>query len=463
MTSDAGRHRGASILVVDDEEVVRDVLERLLSRAGYSVATASTAKEGLQLLQENPYQVLLLDLMLPDMRGMEVLREVTGVDPDLTVIMVTAFGTVQNAVEAMRAGAYHYLTKPFKNAEVLVLLENALDQRALREENRNLREALTEKFSHEKIIGKSPSMQELFSLLERVAPSRSTVLVQGESGTGKELVAQTIHARSGRRDRPFVVVHSGSLPSELLESNLFGHTRGAFTGAVSTKKGLFEVANGGTIFFDEISTIHPDVQTKLLRVMQEKEFLPVGATQSVKVDVRILAATNVDLLELVQKGEFREDLYYRLDVIQLELPPLRDRRGDVALLVEHFIRKYARENGKAVRGVSHEAMECLMDYSWPGNVRELENAIERAVVLAPPGSEVGTSLLPDTLRTRGPRFPAGELPEGVSLAEAVEEFEKNILERTLRRVGGVQRKAAKILGLKPTTLHEKLKRLRIKD
>jgi len=305
-------------------------------------------------------------------------------------------------------------------------------------------------------------MQEVFSLLEQVAPSRSTVLVLGESGTGKELAAQAIHSRSDRADGPFVVVHSGNVPGELLESNLFGHTRGAFTGAVSAKKGLFEVADGGSIFFDEISTVKPDVQEKLLRVMQEKEFLPLGSTRNVRVDVRIVAATNVDLLDLVHEGRFREDLYYRLNVITVPLPPLRDRRGDVPLLAEHFVRLYAAENGKPIERVTPECMELLLDYPWPGNVRELENAMERAVVLCR-GREITPDLLPETLRSASRPMPSpAALPEGVPFQEAVELFEKTMIERTLRTTGGVQKRAAEILRLRPTTLHEKIKRLGIK-
>ncbi len=462
MSVAAPLRRGAAILVVDDEEVVRDVLLRILGSQGYEVTTVDTAGEGLRCLEDGAYDVLLLDLMLPDRPGMEVLKEVRASDPDLAVIMITAYATVQNAVEAMRAGAFHYLTKPFKNPEVLALVGNALERRTLQEENRSLRKALTEKHTQGNIVGKSPAMQEVFSLLEQVAPSRSTVLIQGESGTGKELAAQAIHARSDRADGPFVVVHSGSLPTDLLESNLFGHTRGAFTGAVSAKKGLFEVADGGTIFFDEISTVQPEVQAKLLRVMQEKEFLPVGSTTSVKVDARIVAATNVDLAHLVSEGKFREDLYYRLNVIQVQLPPLRDRRGDVPLLAEHFVRQSAAENGKAVSGMTAEAMKCLLDYSWPGNVRELENAIERAVVLTRAG-KIEADRWPETVRSGagGPLTGPG-LPEGLSLSQAMERFEKNMLLRTLQRAGGVQKRAAEILGVKPQTLHEKLKRLGIK-
>ena len=461
MTAELGRHRGASILVFDDEEVVRDVLRRLLTRAGYQVVTASTAAEGFSRLESSEFDLVLLDLMLPDRSGMDVLRELRESRPEQMVLMMTAYASVENAVEAMQAGAHHYLTKPFKNEEVLSLVRNALDQRSLREENRSLKRALEEKFSRGEMVGRSPAMQEVFSLIDQVAPSRSTVLLEGESGTGKELAAQALHLRSERANRPFIVVHSGNIPAELLESNLFGHTRGAFTGAVATKKGLFEVAEGGTIFLDEISTIQPEVQAKLLRVMQEKEFLPLGAVRPVQVDVRIVAATNLDLYELVRKDRFREDLYYRLNVIAIRMPPLRDRRGDVPLLVEHFLLRYAAENRKPVPEPTATAMEKLLDYSWPGNVRELENAMERAVVLCR-DRIMDLDLLPEMIRNGHPETPVPELPRDVPLHDALEQFEKGIIERTLRQAGGVQKKAAEILKLKPTTLHEKIKRLGIK-
>jgi DNA-binding NtrC family response regulator len=453
------RHRGAAVLVIDDEEVVCDVLGRLLERAGYRVAFAATAAEGLAKAAAEPFDLVLLDLMLPDRSGMDVLRELLRRRPEQMVLMMTAFATVESAVEAMQAGAHHYLTKPFKNEEVLAVVGRALDQRSLREENRRLRRALSERHSRGRLVGKSAAMREVFALLDQVAPSRTTVLIEGESGTGKELIAQAIHAGSDRSRGPFVVVHSGNIPADLLESNLFGHTRGAFTGAVAAKKGLLEVADGGTVFFDEISTIRPEVQAKLLRVMQEREFLPLGATRSVKVDVRIVAATNVDLGEQVRRGEFREDLYYRLNVIKIVLPPLRDRHGDVPLLAEHFVRRFAAENGREAE-LAPEALERLLDYSWPGNVRELENAIERAVVLCR-GPRIDVDLLPEPVR-RGSPAGAPSVPEALPLQRAVEEYEKTIIERTLREAGGVQKKAAEMLQLRPSTLHEKIRRLGIK-
>jgi DNA-binding NtrC family response regulator len=345
-----------------------------------------------------------------------------------------------------------------RGASILVVDDEEVVRDVL---DRLLRRALAEKFSRDRMIGKSAAMQEVFALIDQVAPSRSTVLIEGESGTGKELVAHAIHARSDRAGGSFVVVPSGNMPADLLESNLFGHTRGAFTGAVAAKKGLFEVADAGTIFFDEISTVQPEVQAKLLRVLQEKEFLPLGATRPVRADARIVAATNVDLLEGVRKGTFREDLYYRLNVIAIRLPPLREREGDVPLLAEHFVRLYSAENGKTIRGLSRAAMERLLDHSWPGNVRELEHAIERAVVLCR-SAEIDADLLPEGLgRTTGG---AAALPgeADAPLQESLERYERALIERTLARTGGVQKRAAELLGLKPTTLHEKIKRLGIR-
>jgi DNA-binding NtrC family response regulator len=366
-------------------------------------------------------------------------------------------------VQAMRIGAHDYLAKPFRNEEVLRAVRHGLRHRRLALENRTLRRALEGKVGSWGLVGKSRAMQGLYALIEQVAPSRSTVLIQGESGTGKELVAHAIHLRSGRPAESFVVVNSGSMPADLLESNLFGHVKGAFTGAVAAKKGLFEVANGGSIFFDEISSIRPDVQAKLLRVIQEKEFLPLGAVQSIQVDVRIIAATNIDLMELVHRGEFREDLYYRLNVITLELPPLRERREDIPPLVEHFLGKYNEENRKSIHSLSPEAMARLMDHPWRGNVRELENVIERAVVLSN-GPEIGLDLLPEGLQNPPVRPPDVQslLVEGsFSFYETMERFEREIISESLRRAGGVQRRAAVMLGLKATTLNEKIKRLKI--
>ncbi len=452
----------ARVLVIDDEPILREVLQEILIRDGYAIALVPDAESGLKKLDDHEYDLIILDLMLPGIGGFETLQEIKRRDPDSVVVMITAYGSVESAVQAMRMGAHDYLTKPFKNEDVLRTLSTGLRHRRLLAENRTLRRALQGRARFGELVGKSPAMQELYRLIEQVAPSRSTVLIQGESGTGKELVAQAMHLKSGRPAEAFVVVNSGSMPADLLESNLFGHVKGAFTGAIQTKKGLFEVANGGSIFFDEISTIKPEVQAKLLRVIQEKEFLPLGAVQSVQVDVRIIAATNIDLQELVRRGEFREDLYYRLNVINIKLPPLRERREDVPLLVDHFITKCAVENGKPVHGMTPEALALLVDHAWQGNVRELENVIERAVVLAS-AAVIGVDLLPEMLQgDRARPLPAPlHADGGMSFYETMERLEREIILETLKSVNGVQRRAAARLGLNPTTLNEKIKRLKI--
>ena len=451
----------ARIVVIDDEPVVGDVLRGVLGRDGHEIHVATDAASGRALLeQDGQWDVCLVDVMLPDADGLEVLRWVREHQPDVAVVMITAFGSVQNAVAAMKLGAFHYLTKPFKNDEVRLLVSQAAQTTRLRMENKDLRRALEQRSKFEKIVGKSKPIQEVYRLIEQVAPSRSTVLIYGESGTGKELVAQAIHRRSTRADRPFVVVNSHSVPTELLEDNLFGHIRGAFTGANTSKPGLVEVADGGTILFDEISTVSPQVQVKLLRVIQEKEFLPLGAVESRKLNIRIVAATNEDLRVLVDQGRFREDLYYWLNVIRLNLPALRERIQDIPLLVGHFLEKYSEENEKDVRCVSIEVMERFMSYAWPGNVRELENVVERGVVLAR-GDEMGADLLPRELVEEATLPEAVTLPDGIRFYDAVSRYERGLIEAALRRTGGVQKQAAEILGLKPTTLNEKIKRLGI--
>jgi len=464
-SSSAPSSHRARILVVEDVAIFQEILSGLLQEAGYQPTVAGSAEEARSLLDRDSYDLLIIDLMLPGTGGLELLRTVKGRDPDQMVVMITAFGSVESAVQAMRDGAFHYLTKPFRHEEVLLTVRNALSQRNLLSENRALRRALSWRASNNQLVGRSRPIQELQSMLDRIAPTRSTVLIQGESGTGKELVAHAIHQRSSRSHRPFVVVNSGSVPSDLLESNLFGHRKGAFTGAVATKKGLFEVADGGSLFFDEISSIHPDVQSKLLRVIQEREFLPLGAVESVRVDVRIITATNIDLKELVERGQFREDLFYRLNVIVVNLPPLRERREDIPLLADHFLRQFAEENGRAVPEIKQEAMVALTHYSWPGNVRELENLLERAVVLGN-GGAIGLDLLPKELHSGEATvldLPAKELISSeFSYAQTVASFERELIEQTLHKAQGVQRRAARLLGIKPTTLNEKIKRLGIR-
>ncbi len=453
--------RGDSILVVDDEPIVADVLRRLLEKEGYRVEVASDAAAARGHLESDVrFAAVLLDVMLPDADGLSVLRWIRQDHGELTVVMITAFGTVENAVAAMKAGAFHYVAKPFKNEEVRLLVAQAVHTTGLERENRELRRALEQRHRFERLVGKSRPMQEIYRLIDQVAPSKSTVLIHGESGTGKELVAQAIHKRSPRAGRAFVVVNSSSIPTELLEDNLFGHVRGAFTGATGAKPGLLEAADGGTVLFDEISTVAPEVQVKLLRVIQEKEFLPLGAVESRTSDVRILAATNEDLRTLVSQGRFREDLYYRINVIRVPLPPLRERVEDIPLLVEHFLEKYSEENRKTVRRLAPEVLDRFLRHPWPGNVRELENAIERGVVLAH-GDQIGLDLLPREILEEAAIPTAAEIPEGADFHGAVLRYERQLIESALRRAGGVQKYAAESLGLKPTTLNEKIKRLGI--
>ena len=454
----------ASILVVDDEEIIREALEALLAAEGYRVTTAATAQEGLDALGAGQVDAVLLDLMLPDRNGIEVLQDIRRVDDELPVIMVTAYGTIENAVAATKQGAFYYFTKPFKNDEVLAVLRNAVERRRLVLENRELRDRLRSgAHRFDEIIGGGPRMRALFDLIARAAPSRATALIQGESGTGKELVARAFHRRSARADKPFITVNSGNLPPDLLESNLFGHVKGAFTGAVYPKKGLFELADKGTIFFDEIGNIPLDTQAKLLRVIQEREFMRLGGVDTIKVDVRILAATNVSLKEMVGHGRFREDLYYRLNVITVELPPLRERKDDIPLLVHHFLDKYAEEARKGPLILTPSAMDRLMAYDWPGNVRELENVIERAVVLCP-DREIGPDLIPDHVSANPVEgAPDVVIPaEGIHFREVIIGHERRYIEAALEAAGGVQKRAAELLHIKATTLNEMMKRYDIR-
>jgi DNA-binding NtrC family response regulator len=450
----------SNILVIDDEEIMREILETLLTREGYQVRLASTAAEGLDLLRSVPFDAAIVDVMLPGMDGVTALDEIKKIDDDLPVMMITAFASVENAIAAMKRGAYDYISKPFKNDEVLVVLRNALAQRRLVAENRALRQNLqahANRFGD--IIGKSSRMRQVFDLIIQAAPSRTTILINGESGTGKELVARSLHQNSSRSDRAFITVNSGNLPPDLLESNLFGHVKGAFTGAVYPKKGLFELADKGTIFFDEIGNIPLETQAKLLRVIQEREFMRLGGVENIKVDVRIIAATNVDLRRMMEEGRFREDLYYRLHVITIQLPSLRERKDDVPLLAQHFLEKYGEENGKVGMELTPDALDLLMEYDWPGNVRELENVIERAVVLCP-GTRIDTELIPEHVRTSRPfQIPTFVVPpEGISFKEVTSDFEKRLIESTLEAAGGVQKRAAELLRIKPTTLNEMIKR-----
>src|SRR5438477_1584253 len=371
-----------SVLIIDDEAEIRESLQTLLEMEGFEVETAVSGEDGLAQMADRPYDLVLLDLTLPGRNGMEILSEIRSHDARLPVIMITAYGTVENAVRAMQSGAANFVQKPWDNEKLLADVRAAVAWRREEEENIQLKRALKQRYNFENIVEKSQPMLKIFDLVAQVAPSRSTVLLQGESGTGKELIAKAIHLNSPRRDRPFVPVNTGSMPPDLLESTLFGHVKGAFTSAIASKKGLFEVADKGTLFLDEIGTMSLDTHSKILRVLQDRKFMHLGGVNEIQVDVRIIAATNVDLRQLVREGKFREDLFYRLNVITIDLPPLRQRKEDIPLLVEFFLRRYSQENDRPLRRVSPEALRPLVNYSWQGNVRELENAIERSVVLS---------------------------------------------------------------------------------
>ena len=443
----------------------------LLSSESYQVETAQNGYEGLACLEKNSYDLVLLDLMMPDISGMEFIQQFRPKDTQTPIFMITAYGSVENAVQALKAGANDYFTKPWDNDKLLIEIERVIASGRLARENVELKRALKQRYSFPNIVGKSERMQSILDLVSQVAPSRSTIMITGETGTGKELIAKAIHAASARSDKMFIPVNSGSLPPDLLESTLFGHVKGAFTGAVNSRKGYFEIANQGTIFFDEVGNVSVETQAKLLRVIQEREFMPLGSSETKRVDVRILAATNSDLRRLVEEGTFREDLYYRLNVINLVLPPLRERREDIPLLVEHFFTKYCRENGKFLSPQSRstlqfdgEAMHVLMDHNWPGNVRELENAIERAVVLASEET-VPVDVLPDHVLHAGGirirRDSAGSLPPDASLFEVVADFERRKIIEQLEACNYSQTEAAESLRIPLSTLNQKIKRLEI--
>ena len=464
-----------AILVIDDEVEIREGLRALLSSEGYAITEAETGEAGLARLGEQPFDLLLLDVSLPDRNGIELLHEIHRRDPQLSIILITAYGSIDMARAAFKNGAHDYITKPWSNDELLAQVSVAIEGSRLREENVQLKRALKERYNFPNIIGKSEKMLAVLDLVTQVGPSRSTVLVAGESGTGKEVIAKAIHAASTRAEKPFIAVNTGSIPVDLLESQLFGHVRGAFTSAVTSKKGLFEVADQGTIFFDEISTISPETQAKLLRVIQEREFMRLGATDTIKVDVRIIAASNEDLMSLVHAGRFREDLYHRLNVITIALPPLRDRREDIPLLVERFLERFSKDNGKPLRYFSHAAMRVLIDYDWPGNVRELENVVERAIVLSNEES-MDVELLPETVRSREivrgvhlhlaeflPPMPGETGPRAHtrSLFEIMEEVERRIILDMLEHSNWNQTEAAERFQIPLSTLNQKIKRLGI--
>ena len=449
------------LLVVDDDPVFLDLLKEVLTKEGYEVTVALGGGEAIAKGMENPFDIVITDVRMEDKDGMEVLRAFKKHSPETTVIMITAFGSIETAIEAVREGAFDYISKPFKMDEMTFTLRRALEQRRLLQENRFYRRELLTKYQFKNVIGQTPAMVQVYKTIAKIADTKSTVLLYGESGTGKELVARSIHYNSPRNQRPFIPVDCASLVETLLETELFGHVRGAFTGAVSAKKGLFEEADGGTLFLDELANITLSMQTKLLRFLQEHEIKRVGGTESLKVDLRIIAATNQQLEPLVREGKFREDLFYRLNVVTITLPPLRERREDIPLLANHFVQKFSEEYKKTISHISPEALEILLQYSWPGNVRELENTIERAVILT-----VHPIILPedlpqklldivpgkrlDDLKKRYPLMPDRLL--------SLKDVEKNYVIKVLKETKGNKKKAAEILGIERTTLYRILEK-----
>ena len=446
------------ILVVDDERSMRDFLSIMLKKEGYEVVTAENGGDALKTVQGEIFDLVISDVKMPELDGIDVLKAVKEVSPETVVIMITAFATTETAVEAMKLGAYDYIIKPFKVDEIKLIIRKALEKHSLRKENILLRREIESRVGFENFIGKSEPMQRIFGLIKQVADTKSTVLITGESGTGKELVAKALHFNSARKDGPFVTVNCGALPETLLESELFGSMKGAFTGAVSNRQGLFEAANGGTLFLDEISSTTPALQIKLLRVIQEREFKRVGGTADIKVDVRVLAASNSDLQAEVKRGNFREDLYYRLNVIPIHIPPLRDRKDDIPLLVDFFLRKYSSD--RALKSIAPDAMKLLMNYGWPGNVRELENTIERMVILAA-GDTIQREHIQDIIKDVRPcpELVPSDIPDaGMDIEALLENAEKTLLKKALEKAGGVKTEAAKLLGLSFRSFRHRLQK-----
>lgn len=456
------RKKDVKILVVDDEDYMREVVRTALESAGYEVEEAGDGKTAVAMIRQYPYNVIITDLRLPGLTGEVILEEALALFPETIVILMTGFGNIQSAVEAMRKGAYDYLPKPFQLAELVMRVEKGLEEHQLKSENRMLRGELQEKYSFANIIGSSAAMQNIYRLIGVVAQKTSTVLIEGETGTGKELIAKAIHYSGPRKDQPLVSVNCGAIPSNLLEDELFGHVKGAFTNAHQHRIGRFEQANHGTLFLDEVSNMPVDLQVKLLRVLQEREFQRVGSATTIKVDVRIVAATNGNLLELVEKGDFRGDLYYRLNVIPISVPPLRQRREDIPQLVGHFIEKYCAEQQLRLKRVSHDAVRALMGYEWPGNVRQLENAVEMAVALSGDRDLLDLEDFPVVSRrpSKLESFDTIEIPDdGIHFNTMISELERKLILQSLQIARGNKKRAASLLHLKRTTFVEKLRRM----
>ena len=448
------------ILLIDDSPDILANLSEYLRNEGYEVETSADGEKALSMIERKFFDIILTDLMMPNLNGMEVLKYVTENSRDSICMILTGYGTIKNAVEAVKLGAVDYLTKPVKMDEILITLKRALEFRDLKRENQNLKNQLKRKYKFENIIGDSEKMHRIFETIEKVADTDSTILILGESGTGKELIAKAIHYNSYRREGPFVPVNCAAIPSELLESELFGHEKGAFTNAIRTRIGRFELANGGTVFLDEIGDMSPNLQSKLLRVLQERQFERIGGVKTVKVDIRIIAATHQDLKVTVQEGKFRQDLYYRLNVIPMQVPPLRERKSDIPLLAHQFLNYFNKSKKRRIQGIDREAMNHLSEYHWPGNVRELENIIERVVILTN-NDTITVQDLPEKIQTlsREDQQLLFEIPEeGISLDHAINEFEKKLILQALDKTGWIKNKAAQLLNLNRTTLIEKIKR-----
>ncbi len=449
------------ILVADDEQSMREFLDIMLSKEGYKVTLASNGEEVLRLIENDIFDLALLDIRMPRIDGITALKKIKDTSPETVVIMITAYASTDTAIKAMKEGAYDYITKPFKIEEIKLIIKNALEKRSLQSENILLKKVVRDRFHFENIIGQSPKMMAIYELLEKVSPTKTNILITGESGTGKELVAKAIHFNSPRKDKPFVTLNCGAIPEALIESELFGHMKGAFTDAISTKKGLFEIADGGTIFLDEISELPLLMQVKLLRVLQDKEFKRVGGTEDIKVDVRIISATNKDLEEAVREKKFREDLFYRLNVIQIKLPPLRERKEDIPLLAEHFLKKYSQELNKNISRISPDALRILLNYDYPGNVRELQNIIERAVAL-----ETSEELTPKNLNSYiEDQLPTKKIPfdleipnEGIDLERFVSDIEKTLILKALDKTKGIKKKAAELLHINFRSMRYRLEK-----